>query len=67
MEKEAPIHFILEVITPEKKGKFYLHNFQDKSVLPWRDDYNYIYIGFFPLNDETDKIHFFPQMVSVIQ
>lgn len=67
IEKQTPVHFILEVITPERKGKAYLHNFQDKSVMSWREEYNFVYIGFFPANDETNRIHFFPQIESVIQ
>lgn len=67
IEKKAPTHFILEIITPEKNGKVYLHSFQDKSVMSWREEYNFVYIGFFPTNDETDRIHFFPQIESVIQ
>ncbi len=44
-----------------------VRNFQNKSIIPWLRSFNYLYICFFPTNDLSDCIHFFPQEEKCIQ
>jgi hypothetical protein len=64
-KENKPVHFSIELIEPGAEKPSY--SIQDKSVILWDDDYKYLYIGFFPNNNDPDKIHFFPQKNEVIQ
>jgi len=56
------IHLSLELIVNDQ-----LFIVEDKSVFLWNMSYKYIYCGFFPGNDEVDKVHFLPQTSRVVQ
>ena len=49
-----------------KRDKIY-YLLQDKSVFYWNNNFKNIYIGFFPRNTSTDKIHFLPTENLIIQ
>ncbi|MFW5983537.1 MAG: hypothetical protein ACOCQ4_03465 [bacterium] len=62
------VHFNLKIarIDSSKKQVTY-YSIQNKSVCYWNNKFKYLYIGFFPNNDETNRINFFPQEHTVIQ
>ena len=55
-------HFSIEVVKDNK-----LIRFSDKSVFDWDINYKCVYLAFFPTNQNTDQVHFFPQTEYVIQ
>ena len=59
------VHFMMYIIVDNKNGSYTYFNFQDESVVKWKNNYNYIYIGFFS-NDEQ-KIRFIPHEDLVLQ
>ena len=61
------IHFIVEILYPSK-NKYILYRFQNKSiVMLWEREYKFLYVCFFPTNQDIDRIHFFPTKYEVIQ
>lgn len=61
------VHFAVHVLRREKSNKISQYIIQNKSVCYWSNDFKYLYIGFFPTNQEIDRVHFFPQRKTVIQ
>lgn len=59
------VHFSIELFEPNDDRPSY--SIQDKSIISWEEEYNYLYICFFPDNDEPDMVHFFPQKSAIIQ
>jgi hypothetical protein len=60
--EEQLVHCRIEVIIEDR-----LFSLEDKSVFPWRSDFEYLYIALFPDNQSTEQIHFFPQRSAVLQ
>lgn len=56
------IHPVLYVIKDSK-----ITRFENKSVFVWNDRFNYLYVGFFPENQENEQILFFPQEFTIVQ
>jgi hypothetical protein len=63
----STLNFRVDILSPSKNGQYILYHFSDKSVMHWENEYNFIYAGFFPTNQNIDQIHFFPAKYSVIQ
>ena len=62
------VHFNLKIARIDSsKKKVTYYSIQNKSICYWNNKYKYLYIGFFPNNDETNRIIFFPQEYTVIQ
>ncbi|GIV28893.1 MAG: hypothetical protein KatS3mg027_2707 [Bacteroidia bacterium] len=56
------VHIKLEILEKDM-----LFIFEDKSAFHWHTGYPYIYCVFFPRNESSDQIHFFPQKERIIQ
>ena len=51
----------MEVLTDKNKRTIWQHNFQSKTVFSWNKDYKIIYCGFFPTNEDVERVYFIPQ------
>lgn len=61
------VHFFIEIIPSNKSQKeTYLHRFNTKKTIIWDTDFRYIYVSFFPNNEEDDRIFFFPQVQDLL-
>ena len=56
----------MEVLTDKNKKTIWRHNFRSKTVFSWNKDYKIIYCGFFPTNEDVEKVYFIPQLEPMI-
>jgi len=64
--KGKGIDLNIEILTDKNKKNVWLHRFANKSGSDWRDDYRIIYCGFFPTNEDVERMYFFPQLIPFI-
>jgi len=64
--KGKGIDLTIEVLTDKNKKNVWLHRFSNKSGADWREDYQIIYCGFFPTNENVEQMYFFPQLTPFI-
>lgn len=60
--KSSRMIIIMEVLTDKNKKTIWQHNFQSKTVFSWNKDYKIIYCGFFPTNENVERVYFIPQL-----
>jgi hypothetical protein len=60
--EQGNTHVILYVV---RGGS--VSNFEDKSIIPIDIHHRYLYICFFPTNENSDRVHFFPQDEACVQ
>lgn len=65
--KDSNVHFRLIVLKQINSNEILEYIMENKSVCYLDNDFKYLYIGFFPTNEELDRIMFFPQRSAVIQ
>ena len=53
--------FRLEILTDKRKKVIWEHCFMTKAVFSWNENYKMVYCGFFPTNEDVEKVCFFPQ------
>lgn len=56
----------MEILTDRNKKTIWQHHFQSKTVFSWNKDYKIIYCGFFPTNEDVEKVYFIPQLEPMI-
>lgn len=54
------------ILTDRRKKKLWLHHFQNKAPFLWDEEYQIIYCGFFPTNEDVEKVFFFPEKEKFI-
>lgn len=57
---------IMEVLTDKTKDIIWEHRFQCKTIFSWNDNYKIIYCGFFPTNEDVEKVIFIPQLEPML-
>lgn len=60
--KSSRMIITMEVLTDKNKRTIWQHNFQSKTVFSWNKDYKIIYCGFFPTNEDVERVYFIPQL-----
>lgn len=50
----------MEILTDKTKKTLWVHRFATKTVFSWNEDYKVIYCGFFPTNEDVEKVFFIP-------
>ena len=56
----------MEILTDTTKRVIWLRRFSSKTVFSWNEDYKIIYCGFFPTNEDVEKVYFIPQLEPMI-
>lgn len=65
-DKNSRMIIVMEILTEKGKKNIWLHRFQSKTVFGWNKDYKIIYCGFFPTNEDVEKVYFIPQLEPII-
>lgn len=60
--KDERIIIYMEILTNTMKKVIWEHRFQSKTVFSWNEKYKIIYCGFFPTNEDVEKVYFIPQL-----
>jgi len=64
--KDKRMIVTMEILTDKTKKIIWEHRFQCKTVFSWNEDYKIIYCGFFPTNEDEEKVFFIPQLEPMI-
>jgi hypothetical protein len=60
--KDKRMIISMEILTDKTKKVIWKHGFQSKTVFSWNENYKIIYCGFFPTNEDVEKVFFIPQL-----
>jgi hypothetical protein len=65
--KNKSLILTIEILTDKNKKRIWLHTFASKFCGPiWSDDYKIIYCGFFPTNEDVERMYYFPSNIPYI-
>lgn len=64
--KDKRMIISMEILTDRTKKVIWKHRFQSKTVFSWNKDYKIIYCGFFPTNEDIEKVFFIPQLELIM-
>lgn len=63
---ETKMVISMEILTDKNKKTVWEHRSQSKTVFSWDENYKIIYCGFFPTNEDVEKVYFIPQIEAMI-
>ena len=64
--KDKSMIITMEILTDKTKKVIWEHRFGSKTAFSWNEDYKIIYCGFFPTNEDVEKVYFIPQLEPMI-
>lgn len=64
--KDERMVITMEILTDKTKKNIWVHCFGSKTIFSWNEDYKIIYCGFFPTNEDVEKVFFIPQLELMI-
>lgn len=64
-KKRNQMIFHMEILTNKIEKKIWEHRFASKTIFSWNENYKIVYCGFFPTNEDVEKIYFIPQLEAM--
>lgn len=64
--KDKRMIVTMEILTDKTKKVIWEHRFGSKTAFSWNENYKIIYCGFYPTNEDVEKVFFIPQLESMI-